>query len=176
MKKSFVLAVIFGLILTGCDFGKGNSVDEAENEKPNFIIFFTDDLGYNDIECYGAPRIKTPNLNKMAEEGIKFTSFYAQPVCGPSRAALLTGSYPIRIGEPQNTKGLHTKLHPNEITIAEILKTQDYKTACIGKWHAGEGEGQMPNEQGFDYFFGTPKYNGYTKLIEEYEKIFKWYA
>ena len=107
--------------------------------KPNFIIFLTDDLGYNDIEPFGAPRIKTPNLNKMAQEGMKFTNFYAQPVCGPSRAALFTGSYPIRIGEPQNIKNLHTKLHPNEITIAEILKTKDYKTACIGKWHVGRG-------------------------------------
>lgn len=130
-------------------------------------FFFADDLGYNDIESFGAPRIKTPNLNKMAEEGIIFTSFYAQPVCGPSRAALLTGSYPIRIGEPQNTKGLHTKLHPKETTIAEVLRTKDYKSACIGKWHAGEGSDQMPLEQGFDYFFGTPLFNGYTKLIEQ---------
>jgi arylsulfatase A-like enzyme len=165
LKKIFlIITVVFGLIIIGCGLIKGK-IDQSK--KPNFIIFFTDDLGYNDIECFGAPRIKTPNLNKMAEEGVKFTNFYAQPVCGPSRAALLTGSYPIRIGEPQNTKGFHTKLHPNEITIAEVLKTKDYKSACIGKWHAGEGESQMPLEQGFDYFFGTPKFNGYTKLIEQ---------
>ena len=103
----------------------------------------------------------------MAEEGILFTDFYAQAVCGPSRAALLTGSYPIRVAEPGNTKGLHTKLHPQEITIAEVLKTRGYETACIGKWHAGEGEGQMPLEQGFDYFVGTPLFNGFTKLIED---------
>lgn len=165
--RTFFNLLLAAMVLSsaGCN---SKQVDNQETPtKPNYIIFFTDDLGYNDIEPFGAPRIKTPNLNKMAEEGIKFTNFYAQPVCGPSRAALLTGSYPIRIGEPQNTKGLHTKLHPNEITIAEVLKTKDYKTACIGKWHAGEGEGQMPNEQGFDYFFGTPQFNGYTKLIEQ---------
>lgn len=160
MYKSLFLLIISCALLSTTVYGQNE-------KKPNFIIFFTDDLGYNDIECFGAPRIKTPHLNKMAEEGIKFTEFYAQPVCGPSRAALLTGSYPIRIGEPQNTKGLHTKLHPQEITIAEVLKAKDYKTACIGKWHAGEGEGQMPLEQGFDYFFGTPRFNGHTKLIEQ---------
>lgn len=159
----FLLTCI--VVLAGCN---GKVVHKkALAEKPNFIIFFTDDLGYNDVECFGAPRIKTPHLNKMAKEGIKFTNFYAQPVCGPSRAALLTGSYPIRIGEPRNIKNLHTKLHPEEITIAEVLKVQGYKSACIGKWHAGENKGQMPLDQGFDYFFGTPKYNGWTKLIEE---------
>jgi len=136
-------------------------------ERPNFIIFLTDDQGYNDVACYGSPNIKTPHLDEMAKQGIKFTSFYAQPLCGPSRAALLTGSYPIRIAEPNNTKGLHTKLHTKEITIAEVLKTKDYKTACIGKWHAGEEPEQMPLKQGFDYYFGTPKYNGNSKLIEQ---------
>ncbi len=167
MQKRILLIFVLAsyLIFAGCN---NNPVaKESVVKKPNFIIFFTDDLGYNDIESFGAPWIKTPHLSKMAEEGIKFTSFYAQPVCGPSRAALLTGSYPIRIGEPQNTKGLHTKLHPKEITIAEILKTKDYNTACIGKWHAGEGEGQMPLEQGFDYFFGTARFNGAKKLIEQ---------
>ncbi len=126
MQKRILLNLLVAsllLISAGCNNNRVAKEDLAK--KPNFIIFFTDDLGYNDIECFGAPRIKTPHLDKMAEEGIKFTNFYAQPVCGPSRAALLTGSYPIRIGEPQNTKGLHTKLHPNEITIAEVLKTQD---------------------------------------------------
>lgn len=138
----------------------------AQNEKTNFIIFLTDDQGYNDVGCYGSPNIRTPHLDQMAKEGIKFTNFYAQPLCGPSRAALLTGSYPIRIAEPKNTKGFHTKLHPKELTIAEVLKTEGYKTACIGKWHAGEEPDQMPLKQGFDYYYGTPKYNGNSKLIE----------
>ncbi len=161
MKKYIFLIFILFLILLG------SCSKNDEPKKTNFIIFFTDDQGYNDVGCFGSPNIKTPNLDQMAKEGIKFTNFYAQNVCGPSRAALLTGSYPIRIGEPKNTKGLHTKLHPKEITIAEILKTQGYQTACIGKWHAGETPSQMPLNQGFDYYYGTPRFNGWTKYIED---------
>ena len=137
------------------------------SEQPNFIIFLTDDQGYNDVGVFGSPNIKTPHLDQMAKEGMRFTNFYAQPLCGPSRAALLTGSYPIRIAEPKNTKEIHTQLHPKEVTIAEILKTKGYKTACIGKWHVGDAPNQMPLQQGFDYFLGTPKFNGSTKYIEQ---------
>lgn len=161
MRVIFILCCTF--LLGSCISFERNT----EKVKPNFIIIFTDDQGYNDVGCFGSPNIETPNIDKMAAEGIKFTSFYAQPVCGPSRAALLTGSYPIRIGEPNNTKALHTQLHTKEVTIAELLKTKDYKTACLGKWHVGEKEGQMPNEQGFDYFFGTSRFNGFTKQIED---------
>ncbi|MDB4335146.1 sulfatase [bacterium] len=155
----------FGLVLFLCAACSQKPVETIK--QPNFIIILTDDQGYNDVGCFGSPNIFTPNLDKMAAEGMKFTSFYAQPVCGPSRAALLTGSYPIRIGEPNNQKALHTQLHPKEITIAEVLKTKGYKTACLGKWHVGTKAGQMPNEQGFDYFFGSPMFNGYTKLIDD---------
>ena len=124
-----------------------------ELETPNFIIFLTDDQGYNDVGVFGAENIRTPHLDQMAKEGMRFTNFYAQPLCGPSRAALLTGTYPIRVAEPRNTKEIHTKLHPKEVTIAEVLKSKGYKTACIGKWHVGEEPNQMPLSQGFDYFF-----------------------
>lgn len=146
---------------------------------PNFVIIFVDDLGYNDVSSYGARHIKTPNIDRMAQAGLKLTSFYAQNVCGPSRAALMTGSYPIRIGEPGNTKNAHTIPHPQEVTIAEVLKTQGYSTGLIGKWHlAGGGRNErgrgtgpyradlMPNNQGFDYFFGTPSHNGVTREVE----------
>ena len=161
MKKyRHIILFLVAILISSCS-------KKIETKKTNFIIFFTDDQGYNDVGCFGSPNIKTPYLDQMAAEGMKFTNFYAQPVCGPSRAALLTASYPIRTGEPKNTKGLHTKLHPKEVTIAEVLKTNGYQTACIGKWHVGEEPNQMPLNQGFDYFFGTPKPNGHTKLIEQ---------
>lgn len=133
-------------------------------EKPNIIVIFTDDQGYGDLGCFGSESIKTPNIDQMAAEGLRLTSFYAQPVCGVSRAALMTGSYPIRIGEPGNVKRLHTELHNSEVTMAEVLRSAGYATALIGKWHLGN---IMPNDQGFDYFFGTPKFNGYTVKVED---------
>ena len=175
MPKSTVLLFI-AVALFSCN-GKARTENPT---RPNFVIFFTDDQGYNDVGVYGSPLIKTPNFDRMAAEGMRFTSFYAQPVCGPSRAALMTGSYPIRTGEPGNIKHEHTMLHPEEVTMAEALKTRGYATALIGKWHlAGSdptearprGRGPfppelMPNAQGFDYFYGTPMHNGTTREPE----------
>ena len=139
--------------------------------KPNFILFFTDDQGYNDVGCFGSPKIRTPNFDRMAKEGLRLTSFYAQPVCGPSRAALMTGCYPIRVAEPGNTKGGHTVVHPREITVAEVLKQAGYAAGLVGKWHLAGGRREayppelMPNAQGFDSFFGTPLHNGFTRTV-----------
>ena len=144
---------------------------QAVKAKPNFIIFFTDDQGYNDVGCFGSPKIRTPRFDRMAAEGMKFTSFYAQPVCGPSRAAMMTGCYPIRVAEPGNTKNQHNILHPKEVTIAEVLKSAGYATALVGKWHLAGGRREkydpklMPNAQGFDYFYGTPLHNGFTRTV-----------
>ena len=154
-----VIAVAVGVFAS---FGQSSA--ETSDLKPNFVIFLTDDQGYNDVGCFGSPNIRTPHFDRMAQEGIKLSSFYVgSPVCGPSRAALMTGSYPIRVAEPENRKNLHTKVHDKEIMIPEMLRAQGYATALIGKWHLGGS----PNSQGFDYFFGTPKYNGYTKLIKQ---------
>jgi arylsulfatase A-like enzyme len=149
---------------------------ETPARRPNVIIFFTDDQGYNDVGCFGSPRIRTPHFDRMAAEGMRLTSFYAQAVCGPSRAAIMTGCYPIRVAEPGNRKNQHTILDPREVTIAEVLKGAGYATACIGKWHlAGSGGGRghgpfpaelMPTAQGFDSFFGTPLHNGFTREPE----------
>ncbi len=134
-------------------------------EKPNFIIVFTDDQGYQDVGCYGSPLIRTPRLDRMAAEGVRFTDFYAQTVCGPSRAALMTGCYPLRVAKKHNRVDVHPMLHAKEITIAEILKTVGYTTACFGKWdlaahrQAGFDPELLPTKQGFDYFFGTPTSN-----------------
>lgn len=144
--------------------------------QPNIVLILADDLGYSDLGCFGSTRIKTPHLDKMAAEGLRLTSFYAQAVCGPSRAALMTGCYPIRIGEPGNKKNQHTVMHPKEITMAEVLREAGYATACIGKWHLGEhakdsptgfDPATMPNAQGFDYFYGTPLFNGATVNVAD---------
>jgi len=134
-------------------------------DPPNFVVIFTDDQGYADVGCFGSPDIRTPRLDAMATQGMKFTSFYAQPVCGPSRAALMTGCYPIRVAERGNVKQIHPILHSDEITIAEILQAKGYATACFGKWdlakHAQKGffVDLLPTHQGFDYFYGTPTSN-----------------
>ncbi|MCL4786709.1 MAG: sulfatase [Verrucomicrobia bacterium] len=132
--------------------------------KANLIIIFADDLGYGDLGCYGSPVIRTPNLDRMAAEGLRFTDFYsAAEVCTPSRAALLTGRYPIRSGMCGNRRVLFPNskggLPPAEITIAEALKPAGYATMHIGKWHLGIHEGSRPLEQGFDRSFGLPYSN-----------------
>lgn len=146
--------------------------------KPNFVVIFTDDQGYQDVGCFGSPDIRTPRLDTMAREGMKFTSFYAQPVCGPSRAALMTGCYPMRVAERGNVKQVHPILHSKEVTVAELLKEQGYATACFGKWDLARHSQQnyfldlFPTRQGFDYFFGTPTSNdSIANLFRNEEKI-----
>ncbi len=135
--------------------------------KPNIIVIFCDDLGYGDIGCFGAEKHHTPNLDRMAAEGRKLTSFYVSSgVCTPSRSSLMTGCYPRRVNMHQNEDGLcvlfpvnQRGLHPSEITLAEVLKGQGYATACIGKWHLGDQRPFLPTRQGFDYYFGIPYSN-----------------
>lgn len=143
-----------------------NEIIENSEKKPlNFIIIFADDLGYGDLGIYGHPTIKTPNLDRMAIEGQKWTNFYVgASVCTPSRAALLTGRLPIRTGMAGNTSRV---LFPNsanglphsEITIAEQLKSVGYATSMVGKWHLGHKKQYLPTTQGFDYYFGIPYSN-----------------
>jgi len=133
---------------------------------PNVIIIFADDMGYGDLGCYGHPTIQTPQLDQMARDGVRFTSFYvAAPVCSPSRAALLTGRYPVRCGMPGNT-GPDSKAHlpESEVTIADLLKTQDYRTMAIGKWHLGHQRPDLfPMGRGFDAWYGLPYSNDMRK-------------
>jgi arylsulfatase len=128
---------------------------------PNVVIIFIDDMGYADIEPFGARGYKTPNLNRMAKEGIRFTDFYvAQAVCTASRTALLTGCYPNRLGL-HGALGPNAKhgIHDNEVTIAELLKTKGYATAIYGKWHLGHHPQFLPTRHGFDEYFGLPYSN-----------------
>lgn len=132
--------------------------------KSNVIIIFADDLGYGDLGCYGSPVIRTPNLDRMAAEGVRFTDFYsAAEVCTPSRAALLTGRLPIRSGMCGDRRVLFPKseggLPPGEITLAEALRDHGYATMHIGKWHLGIHPGSRPLDQGFEHSFGLPYSN-----------------
>jgi arylsulfatase len=134
--------------------------------QPNILIILADDLGYGDLGCYGAKDIRTPHLDKMAAEGLKLTSFYAQPICGPSRAALMTGCYPLRIGEVKNGKNGHTLPHTKEVFMAEMLRDSGYRTGIVGKWHLGMSAGCDPIAQGFQHGYFTPAFNGATRDIQ----------
>ncbi|MGL6075568.1 MAG: sulfatase family protein [Fimbriiglobus sp.] len=130
-------------------------------ERPNVVLIYADDLGYADLGCFGAKAWKTPNLDRIAKEGVKFTDFHsAQPVCSASRAALMTGCYPNRIGIhgalfPTSQNGIHE----NELTMAEMLKAQGYATAMVGKWHLGHLPKFLPTKHGFDSYLGLPYSN-----------------
>ena len=143
------------------------TITPATPPKPNILIIFTDDQGYGDLACYGNQKTKTPRLDQLAKEGTRFTSFYAQTVCGPSRSALLTGRQPIR------SKGWG--MPASEITFAELIRGAGYQTACIGKWDVSNRKAiidRMPNAQGFDYFFGAlgANDNGTVHFHENNEK------
>ena len=150
----------FVLSLAAVLLGTTLSLSAAER-KPNIIFILADDMGYGDLACYGHPSIATPNLDHMASEGMKFTEFYVgASVCTPSRAALMTGRYPIRSGMtrvliPKSTGGLPA----TEITVAQALRDAGYATACIGKWHLGRQREYLPPNHGFDYYFGIPYSN-----------------
>ena len=134
-------------------------------DKPNIIIVFNDDMGYGDLGCFGAPKIKTPRIDQMAQEGMRFTDFYvASPVCSASRASLLTGCYHRRVGVggvffPNRGQ---TGLAPEHVTIAEVLKTVGYRTKAVGKWHLGDEPDYLPTNQGFDSYYGIPYSNDMT--------------
>lgn len=146
-------AVILGLLILGSE--------ASADRLPNFVIVFTDDQGYGDLGCFGRDDIETPNLDRMAREGMRFTDFYAaQAVCSASRAALLTGCYSNRISilgalGPGSRQGIHA----DEMTIAEVLKPKGYATAIFGKWHLGHHAPFLPTRNGFDEYFGLPYSN-----------------
>jgi len=144
--------VLCSLLLMGCLLTMG----QAE-EKPNVIIIFIDDQGYYDLGCYGATEVKTPRIDRLAVEGIRFTDYYAAaPICSPSRAGLLTGAYPRRIGMETWVQRADSDrgIHPDEVTLAELFRENGYRTGCIGKWHIGDLDPFVPAAQGFDEHFG----------------------
>jgi arylsulfatase len=138
----------------------GTACSVAATRPPNVVLINCDDLGYGDLGCYGSA-IQTPNINRLAAEGMRFTNAYsASPVCSPSRAALLTGRYPTRVGVPEVLfPDSTTGLSESEVTIAGVLKNRNYRTACIGKWHLGSQPRYLPTNRGFDFYFGIPYSN-----------------
>ncbi len=132
----------------------------AQEPPPNFVVINIDDLAYADLGCFGSTLHRTPHLDRMAAEGRKLTSYYAAPVCSPSRASLMTGCYPKRVGIPSVLfPGNAVGLHADETTIAEILKEKGYSTRCVGKWHLGDQPEFLPTRHGFDGYFGIPYSN-----------------
>ncbi len=138
----------------------------AASRKPNIVFILCDDLGFGDLGVYGS-KIRTPNFDRLAAEGVRFTNFSsADPVCSPSRAALLTGRYPTRVGVPtvfmpKDEGGMNL----DETTLADVLKAEGYKTTCIGKWHLGRPEPYLPTKRGFDDYFGIPYSNDMSPRV-----------
>lgn len=150
------------LILAACAAPAGEPESVAAHRPPNIVIVLTDDLGYGDASCQGHPSLRTPHIDALARDGVRLTQFVLpSSVCTPSRSALLTGCYPKRLGLhkrvifPQNDHGLH----PEETTLAELLRPEGYATAAFGKWHLGHRRGMLPTDQGFDVFEGIPYSN-----------------
>jgi arylsulfatase A-like enzyme len=157
-----VVALIATLCVGGCS--------AAAERPPNFVVIFADDLGWGDLGCFGSPTIETPNLDRMAAEGQKWTEFYvAAPVCTPSRAALMTGRYPVRNGMTSAARGVLSPdsgggLPQEEVTLAELLEQKDYATGCFGKWHLGHLPQFLPMAQGFDTYDGIPYSNDMDRV------------
>jgi arylsulfatase A len=159
MKK--LITMVIGLTMCSMLHAEADKPFRQAQGRPNIVIIFNDDMGYADIGCFGSEKNKTPRIDKMAEEGRRFTSFYvASAVCSASRAALMTGCYPQRVGVtgvffPNSPGGLD----PEHFTIAELLKSAGYKTLAAGKWHLGDEPQYLPTNQGFDSFYGVPYSN-----------------
>lgn len=159
--RSLALCILNTAVLT-VSVSIGNTAHAAEPpRRPNIVVIFADDLAYADLSCFGGPEGATPHLDRMAAEGVKLTDFYvAQAVCSASRAALLTGCYSNRVGiqgalGPSSNQGIH----PDETTLAELLKSRGYATAIFGKWHLGHHPPFLPTRHGFDEYFGLPYSN-----------------
>ncbi|NNJ24948.1 sulfatase family protein [Alienimonas chondri] len=154
--------------------GDGEATNAQQDRPPNVVVIFCDDLGWGDLACFGHPTIATPHLDDLAQRGMRWTQFYcAAPVCTPSRAGLLTGRIPVRSGTMQSDQQGSRRvlfqdsargLPQSEVTIAEVLKTKGYATACVGKWHLGHLPEYLPTAQGFDLYYGIPYSNDMDRI------------
>lgn len=171
LRRQFALFILCLLLGQWLASRTATAAREA-NAPPNFVVIFCDDLGYGDLGCFGHPTIRTPHLDRMAAEGMKWTQFYsAAPVCTPSRAALLTGRLPGRSGMCSNRRRVlfpdsQGGIPASEVTLAESLKAAGYRTACVGKWHLGHREPFLPTQNGFDQYFGIPYSNDMDRIAD----------
>ena len=173
MKRHPIIPLLLACLLS---WG-GLSASAEEAPRPNVIFILMDDMGYSDVSCYGATKVHTPNIDRMAEEGMMFTDFHTgASICSPSRAAFLTGAYPQRAGlymgiNPKREAHWFLGLNPDEITIAEQFKQQGYTTAMVGKWHLGMQEPFLYWHQGFDHYYGAPENMGHDKRFYDGRKV-----
>ena len=149
LSRLLILATFCLLVNSGCQ----QHATTSDSSPPNLLIILTDDMGYGDVGHIGNPMINTPHLDQLAETSVQFKYFYVSPVCAPTRASLLTGRYHQRTGVRSVTNGFET-IDPDEVTLAEILKSAGYRTGIFGKWHLGEYYPSVPNAQGFDEYLG----------------------
>lgn len=174
--KTVHYAVAFAVLLRVCQTLTGA---EGVSSRPNVIFVLTDDLGFADVGCYGATKVKTPNIDILAAEGIRFADFHtAASICSPSRAAFLTGAYPQRAGlymgiNPNRTAHWFLGLHPVEFTLAEQFKTAGYDTFMVGKWHLGTEPEFHPLKQSFDHYYGMPcNFSHSPKFFDGEQEVF----
>ncbi len=179
-RRGFIkTALAAGAGVSAGAFSRRARGDDSVSSRPNIVIIMADDMGYGDLGCYGCESISTPNLDGLAEDGVRLTSFYSSAaVCSPSRGGLLTGRYPSRIGirgvyfpiRNPATPFIHAVnmvgpgMNVNELTLAELVGEAGYKTCCIGKWHLGDMKRYRPNHRGFDHFMGLHYSNDMTPL------------
>ena len=174
MKTTLAFLHLFAIVVFSIT-GQAAEISES----PNVIFILTDDLGYSDVGCYGATKVKTPHIDRLAEEGLRFTDFHtAASICSPSRAAFLTGAYPQRCGlymgiNPNRTAHWFLGLHPDEVTIAEQFQRQGYTTHMVGKWHLGTEPEFLPQKQGFNHYYGMPcNFNHSPKFFDGEKEVF----
>ena len=163
-----ISGIILNVLVLSCSNPSRSQQESAHGLLPNIVLVFADDMGYGDLGCFGNETYTTPHLDQLAQDGVRFTSFYTAPVCTPARASLLTGCYADRVGLPRVigppgpswTRSLHLLgLNPQEETIADLLKSKNYVTGSIGKWHLGHNPMHLPTNHGFDEYFGIPYSN-----------------
>ena len=173
-RDSVSLAMLFVILVSvPCP---AQAENETATNRPNILVILADDMGYGDISCYGSRQIQTPNIDSLADDGIRCTQGYvSMMVCAPSRAGIMTGRYQSRFGFEQNLLTTRREYYVrelvglplDEVTVADRLKAAGYHTACIGKWHLGGSEAHHPNSRGFDYYFGRFKGHGYFPTVEK---------